>query len=168
MMTDVTVCAAPSLRSRRQRGFTLIEMLVVLMIAGLLLAFVTLVPSSNRRSALSEDAQRLAAMLESASDEAQIRSASIAWQPDRGGYRFYQRGANGAWLPLADDMLGPQRWGAAVSAVSIRYAGSGETIPRVILADESIDLPVTVTLRSGNLEVQVIGTGIGSFEVKQP
>jgi general secretion pathway protein H len=153
---------------RSSMGFTLLEMLVVLMIAGMLVAVVALAPSRNRRTDLAEEAQRLATMLETADDEAQIRSASIAWQPVDGGYRFYQRAENGTWQPIADDLLKPRRWGDEVTTVSIRYTGSGETTPRIVFGDESIDVPVTVTLGSGSDQLQVMGTGIGNFAVRRP
>ncbi|HEY3598574.1 MAG TPA: type II secretion system minor pseudopilin GspH [Paraburkholderia sp.] len=152
---------------RRAGGFTLLEMLVVLVIAGLLVAVVALAPSHNRRTDLAEEAQRLATLLESAADEAQIRSASIGWQPVDGGYRFYQRTENGKWQPLADDVLGPHRWSTDVTGVSIRYTG-GDQIQRVVLGDESIDTPVTITLSSGAVRLQVVGTGIGNFAVQRP
>nr|WP_323120572.1 type II secretion system minor pseudopilin GspH [Burkholderia alba] len=155
-------------RSRAQRGFTLLEMLVVLLIVGLLVAVVALAPSRNRRTDLDEEAQRLATLLESAGDEAQIRSASIAWQPVDGGYRFYQRAANGAWKPLSDDLLRPYRWHTDVTGVSMRYTGSGDAIPRVVVGNESIDVPVTITLSSGTVRLLVVGTGIGGFAVKRP
>ncbi len=50
---------------RTAAGFTLLEMLVVLVIVGLLVAVVTLAPSRNRRTDLAEEAQRLANLLES-------------------------------------------------------------------------------------------------------
>lgn len=153
---------------RRMAGFTLIEMLVVLLIAGLLLSVVALAPTRNRRGDLAEEAQRLATMLESADDEAQVRSASIAWQPVDGGYRFYQRAENGNWQPLADELLAPHRWGAAVTGVSIHYSGSGEAVSRVVFGDESINVPVTVTLDAGAAHLRVVGTGIGNFAVMQP
>ena len=71
----------PRTARRAAAGFTLLEMLVVLVIAGLLVAVVTLAPSRNRRTDLAEEAQRLANLLESAGDEAQVRSMPIAWQP---------------------------------------------------------------------------------------
>src|ERR1700761_5635640 len=95
---------------RKSAGFTLIEMLVVLMIAGLLIAVVTLAPARNRRTDLDEEAQRLATLLESADDEAQIRSVSIAWEPTNGGYAFYERTEGGRWRPLVDDLLKPYHW----------------------------------------------------------
>ncbi|MXN76983.1 prepilin-type N-terminal cleavage/methylation domain-containing protein [Burkholderia sp. 4701] len=154
--------------ARRAAGFTLLEMLVVLMIVGLLVAVVTLAPSRNRRTDLAEEAQRLASLLESAGDEAQVRSTPIAWQPVGGGYRFVQRTESGAWSPMTDDLFRARRWGTAVTAVTVRYTGGGEPIARVVLGDESIDVPVTITLSSGDARLLVVGTGIGNFIVQRP
>lgn len=154
--------------ARRAAGFTLLEMLVVLMIVGLLVAVVTLAPSRNRRTDLAEEAQRLASLLESAGDEAQVRSTPIAWQPVGGGYRFVQRTESGAWSPMTDDLFRARRWGTAVTAVTVRYTGGGEPISRVVLGDESIDVPVTITLTSGDARLLVVGTGIGNFVVQRP
>lgn len=158
----------PRLRDARQRGFTLLEMLVVLLIAGLLIAVTALAPTRNRRTDLNEEAQRLATMLESADDEAQVRSASIAWEPVNGGYMFYQRTESGAWRPLVDELLKPYRWGAAVTGISIRYSGSGDVASRVVFGDESINVPVTVTLSSGAVSLDVVSTGVGNFSVRRP
>ncbi|KVN33363.1 type II secretion system protein GspH [Burkholderia pyrrocinia] len=154
--------------NRRAAGFTLLEMLVVLMIVGLLVAVVTLAPSRNRRTDLAEEAQRLASLLESAGDEAQVRSTPIAWQPVGGGYRFVQRTESGAWSPMTDDLFRARRWGTAVTGVTVRYTGGGEPIARVVLGDESIDVPVTITLSSGDARLLVVGTGIGNFVVQRP
>jgi general secretion pathway protein H len=169
MPTLVRGSDAPSrTASNRQRGFTLLEMLVVLMIAGMLIAVVALAPSRNRRTDLGEEAQRLATMLESADDEAQVRSASIAWEPVGGGYAFFERAGNGAWRPLDDDLLKPYRWGAEVTGVAIHYTGSGDAVSRVVFGDESISVPVTVTLMSGSVSMQVVSTGVGNFAVRRP
>ncbi|MGZ2747143.1 GspH/FimT family pseudopilin [Burkholderia stagnalis] len=154
--------------ARRAAGFTLLEMLVVLMIVGLLVAVVTLAPSRNRRTDLAEEAQRLASLLESAGDEAQVRSTPIAWQPVGGGYRFVQRTESGAWSPMKDDLFRARRWGTAVTGVTVRYTGGDEPIARVVLGDESIDVPVTITLTSGDVRLLVVGTGIGNFIVQRP
>ncbi|WP_176060813.1 type II secretion system minor pseudopilin GspH [Paraburkholderia sp. BCC1876] len=151
-----------------QRGFTLLEMMVVLLIVGLLVAVVTLAPSRNRRTDLAEEAQRLASLLESAGDEAQVRSSPMAWQPIAGGYRFYRRTEDGAWKPVADDLFGPHRWSTEVTGVSVRYTGSNEPVSRVVFGDESIGVPVTITLSSEGVRLLVVGTGIGNFVVRRP
>jgi general secretion pathway protein H len=157
-----------SCHGHQSAGFTLLEMLVVLMIAGILMAAVALAPARNHHSDLAEEAQRLATMLESADDEAQIRSVSIAWEPVDGGYRFDEQTENGKWRPINDDVLGPHRWGTDVTGVSIRYTGGGDAGPRVVFGDESVSVPVTVTLAAGAARLNVVGTGIGNFEVRQP
>ncbi|MBI0329119.1 GspH/FimT family pseudopilin [Burkholderia plantarii] len=154
--------------ARRERAFTLIEMLVVLLIAGLLIAAVTLAPSRNRRTELSEEAQRLASLLESAGDEAQVRSLPIAWQPVNGGYRFMQRTENGEWRTLGDEQFRPRRWGTEVTGVAIRYSDGGKSLSRVVIGDESIDAPVTITLSSESTRLEVVSTGIGNFIVRRP
>lgn len=156
------------LASRGAAGFTLLEMLVVLLIVGLLVAVVSLAPSRNRRTDLAEEAQRLANLLESAGDEAQVRSMPIAWQAVGGGYRFVQRTESGAWAPMTDDMYRARRWGSEVTGVSVRYTGGGETPSRIVLGSESIDVPVTITLWSGDVRMAVVGAGIGNFVVRRP
>lgn len=153
---------------RTAAGFTLLEMLVVLVIVGLLVAVVTLAPSRNRRTDLAEEAQRLANLLESAGDEAQVRSIPIAWQTVGGGYRFVQRTEGGTWVPMTDDLYRARRWGAEVTGVSVRYTGGGEVPSRVVLGSEGIDVPVTITLWSGDVRMAVVGTGIGNFVVRRP
>ncbi|WP_186264112.1 GspH/FimT family pseudopilin [Burkholderia gladioli] len=153
---------------RGEAGFTLIEMLVVLLIAGLLVAAVTLAPTRNRRGELAEDAQRLASLLESAGDEAQVRALPIAWQPVGGGYRFLQRTEAGAWVPMGDELFRPRRWGSEVTDVTIRYSDGGKSVPRVVIGDESIDAPITISLSSDSIRLEVVSTGIGNFMVRRP
>ncbi|MEZ7520231.1 type II secretion system minor pseudopilin GspH [Burkholderia vietnamiensis] len=155
-------------RAGTQRGFTLLEMLVVLVIVGLLVAVVTLTPSRNRRTDLAEEAQRLANLLESAGDDAQVRSIPIAWQAVGGGYQFVQRTDGGGWAPMTDDLYRARRWGAAVTGVTVRYTGGGDAPSPVVLGNEGIDVPVTITLWSGDVRMAVVGTGIGNFVVRRP
>src|SRR6201995_2470759 len=108
-----TPCTASRPRSRLNRGraagFTLLEMMVVLLIAGLLVSLTAVTMTRNPRTDLNEEAQRLALLFESAGDEAQVRARPIAWQPLDGGFRFDMRTDDG-WRPLRDDLLGPRRW----------------------------------------------------------
>lgn len=151
--------------ARTQTGFTLLEMLVVLVIAGILVSMATLTVTRNPRTELNEQAQRLALLFESAGDEAQVRSRPIAWQPVAGGYRFEMRTADG-WRVLRDDLLAPRRWDTGVTGVAIHYPGSDETVSRIVFGVESIDTPVQVTLYSTVGQVSIVGNGNGRFEVR--
>jgi len=164
--------AAPRARPRRlarsrAAGFTLLEMLVVLLIAGILVSLASLTLSRNPRTDLNEEAQRLALLFESAGDEAQVRSRPIAWHPVDGGFQFDVRTGDG-WRPLRDDLLGPRRWQGGVTGVSISYPGAGDDTQasRIVFGTEAVDVPVEVTLFSAVGRATIVGTGSGRFEVR--
>jgi general secretion pathway protein H len=152
-------------RVRRQTGFTLLEMLVVLVIAGLLVSLASIAMTRNPRTDLNEEAQRLALLFESAGDEAQVRARPIAWQPLDGGFRFDMHTDDG-WRPLRDDLLGPRRWEGGVTSVTIDYPGSDVHPSRVVFGTESIDAPVQVTLFSAGGSARIVGLGNGRYEVR--
>jgi general secretion pathway protein H len=162
-----SVAATPDGRRRvnRQMGFTLLEMLVVLLIAGLLVSLTSLAVTRNPRTDLNEEAQRLALLFESAGDEAQVRARPIAWQPFDGGFRFDMHTDDG-WRPLRDDLLGARRWEGGVTSVSIDYPGSDVHPSRLVFGTESIDAPVQITLFSAVGQARIVGTGNGRYEVR--
>ncbi|TAM53073.1 MAG: type II secretion system protein GspH [Paraburkholderia sp.] len=152
--------------ARRARGFTLLEMMVVLVIAGLLVSLASVSLTRNPRTDLNEQAQRLALLFESASDEAQVRARPIAWQPVTGGYRFDVHTDDG-WRPLLrDDLLRQRGWEGGVTDVTIDYPGSDLHPERVVFGVESIGQAVTVTLYSAVGRATIVGTGNGRYEVR--
>lgn len=151
----------------RAAGFTLIEMLVVLLIAGILISLASLTLTRNPRTDLNEEAHRLALLFESAGDEAQVRSRPIAWTPTNGGFQFDVRSGDG-WRTLRDDLLGPRRWEGGVTGVAISYPGAGNDTEasRIVFGTEAVDVPVEVTLYSAVGTATIVGTGSGRFEVR--
>ncbi|MBU9323305.1 GspH/FimT family pseudopilin [Burkholderia gladioli] len=150
---------------RRMRGFTLLEMLVVLVIAGILVSAATLTMHRNPRTDLREEAQRVALLLESAGDEAQVRARPIAWQPTDNGFRFDVRGEDG-WRPLRDDLFRPRNWDGGVTGATIDYPGSDTEVHRIVFGTEPVDTPVRITLYSAVGSATIVGTGNGRYEVR--
>jgi general secretion pathway protein H len=171
-----TACAGAHVRGRRgaggsgatgpkrAAGFTLLEMMVVLVIAGILVSLTALTMTRNPRTDLNEEAQRLALLFESAGDEAQVRARPIAWQPLDGGFRFDVRTEDG-WRPLRDDLLGPRNWEGGVTGVTINYPGSDSHPSRAVFGTEAIDVPVQITLFSAVGRATIVSTGNGRYEV---
>ncbi|NJO14429.1 MAG: type II secretion system minor pseudopilin GspH [Thioploca sp.] len=88
------------------KGFTLIEIMVVLIIIGVVLSFVTLSVGNGRQTQqLQQEAQRLASLLTLASQEAilQAKELGVAFTPE--GYRFYEWQGQTKWQALNNDDL---------------------------------------------------------------
>ena len=71
---------------QRQRGLTLLELLVVLAIIGFAMAGVSLSLRDNRQTQLEREAQRLVAMLEAARAQSRTSGVSLIWQATSEGF----------------------------------------------------------------------------------
>lgn len=90
------------------RGYTLIEMLAVMLIMGLLLGLVTAIARPDARDRLQLEAERLAQLLNLAAAESQLTGKYIRWTADDTGYRFWRRQQD-HWAELRDnDTLRPR------------------------------------------------------------
>jgi len=87
------------------RGFTLIEMLVVLMIMGLFLGMVSTITRPDDRAVLQLEAERLAQLMDFAAAEARLTGKSIAWTADESGYRYWRSGDDAVWSEIRDSEL---------------------------------------------------------------
>lgn len=74
----------------RQTGFTLIELLVVLIIIGIVTSFAVLsIGLSSETDRAEQEARRLVALMQLASDEAVLSARPVALQVDSDAYRFF-------------------------------------------------------------------------------
>lgn len=100
-------CPLPQSSRRRARGFTLLEVLVVVVIMAIVTVATLLstgLLGDDREIAL--EAERLAALIDLAGEEAllQGREIGLLVEPDR--YRFFVfEGLSNRWLPLDNDDL---------------------------------------------------------------
>ena len=90
---------------RARRGFTLIEMLVVLLIMGLLVGLVSVIVQPDERGLLRIEAERLAQLLELAVVESQLTGKSIGWTTDGPDYRFWRFREDTGWSEILDSEL---------------------------------------------------------------
>jgi general secretion pathway protein H len=100
-------------------GFTLLEMLVVIVLAGILLSIVTVSVTPDPRQQLQREAQRVGQLMGLAADEARIRQQPIAWEADLNGYRFVTEIGGERQLLTSDEMLRERQWEKPMTRVSV-------------------------------------------------
>jgi general secretion pathway protein H len=90
---------------RPAHGFTLIEMLAVILIMGILVGLVKVITRPDSRSLLRIEAERLAQLVDLAATEAGFTDKTIAWTADETGYRFWSHRDESGWSEIRDNDL---------------------------------------------------------------
>ena len=164
--------SSPSkLREDFHNGFTLIELMVVLFIIGLVAGAVVLALPGDS-AALSEDADRFAARVAAARDEAVVSARPIAVWIAPSGYGFDAR-QDRAWVPLNARTLPNQDWKPGTIARIEEAAVEGEKDEaeqgRARFWFDSTGLPnrpITVVLARGANSDRIVISAMG--EVGRP
>ena len=152
----------------RTRGFTLIEVLVVVTIIALLVSLVAVKLAPDARQGVANEGAQLAALLTHARHEAIVIGAPLAWQRTEAGYQFLQRGPDRKWQPMdRDASLRARAFPNGVSVASIetpnKAGGGNQTI---IFLPTGIADPFRITLMLGEHRVQVASDGVAAPSIQ--
>lgn len=146
----------------KQQGFTLIELMVVLVIIGIASAAVSLSIKPDPLKLLREDAARLAQLLQLAQAEARSDGRPITWRWDAKGFAFTRRNDRGAGLDRFKDdpQLRPRRWQSPSMEIRV------EPRQRVVLNAEWLGEPLQIRLSDGQNSLTVQRSAAGRVQVQ--
>jgi len=152
----------------------LLEMLVVIVLAGILLSIVTISVTPDDRQQLGREARRVGQLLSMAAEESRIRQQPIVWEADLRGYRFVTEVAGERRLLAGDDLLRERLWDRELKALAYYEAGRqgptqvllGPGAPplRIAVAREFVQSPWRIEIESevgrAVLDIDEAGRGL--------
>jgi general secretion pathway protein H len=148
------------------RGFTLIEMLVVLLIMGLLVGLVSASAQPDDRALLRVEVERLAQLMNLAATEARLTGKAVAWTANGATYRFWQFSEDLGWSTIVDGVLRertlPQ--GMAISGMRVENMRSPEHM-RVEFNSFGSTVSFSVEMALGDAHYTVANSPIGDVRV---
>lgn len=128
-----------------QRGFTLLELLLVVALIAIASAGVSFALPDSTQSALEQEAQRLAALLESARARSQASGSPVRWRSTEAGFVF-----DGLPAGLLPEGWGSDRVGLAqpqslllgpepiIGAQTVRLVGKGLPVRELLVRTDGL------------------------------
>ena len=161
---NARLCPEKARARRSGLGFSLVEVLVVLVILSMVIGFSGLSLRSLQGRGLSLDAERLGARILAAQEETRLHAQPIRLELDDRGYRFY-RNHLGRWqLIEGDGLLRPRAWEALTAWRDPLASAQESSLNRpfvLAIGAEPVAPPWSLVLSRGEQAVLVQSDGLG-------
>lgn len=143
-----------------QRGFTLLELLVVLVLIGIVASLATLSLGNGAERLLRSESERLAGVLRLARDELLITGgADRALGLRRDAYSLLELvildDASREWQPLLDPQLGPRQLEEGLLEISFQQNGNRRPLPQTRGWEPHVHLSNTGEMTPGLIILRV-------------
>ena len=152
------------------RGFTLVEMAVVVAIIAVLGVAVVLSVTRSPARALGDEAERLRLLLELATDDSRTTGSAILWTATADGYRFdpsLPRDAERIGPPLLlDARLGPRTLSAGLAVVGVEVEGGRVDPPRIPFVAGTVT-PFRILLTAEARRIEITGNAAGTIVIRE-
>ena len=150
----------------RSRGFTLLELMVVVAIAALATAGATLALRDGEATQLEREALRLSAMLEAARAQSRTTGVPVVWRARPEGFEFVDvRPRPDTATGSTSSIWGPRNWLAPETRAQIIQPPGAQTL---VLGPEPLIAAQRLTLQLGERSLMLTTDGLSPFAVAAP
>jgi len=139
--------------TNKNNGFSLIELLTVLVIIGIIASLTRLAIPNNERRSWENETQQLVAILNQANEESILLGVSFEVVIDDQGWRFYRASAQQERV-LMNDLFAPKKWQNPVSVSGPNTFSIG---------DLSQNQAIQITLKRNDLITKLSRDASGRF-----
>jgi general secretion pathway protein H len=146
--------SAPGNKAGRARGFTLLELMVVVALIAITTAVVAFAIPDSSTTRLEREAARLIALLESARTQARSGAMTVLWVPQANG-----SDADYQFIGLPAGLMPPLKWMEPDVRAEVVGARS------IVLGPEPVIGPQSVILRTEDKQIIVGTDGLSPFAV---
>lgn len=148
------------------KGFTLIEMMVVVFIIGIMLGVSALAMRSDGFKNLASDGNQLIKQIDLARQESSMRQTRLFLQVDRMGWSFHTRNAIGL-EPVAIASLKKKKWSQKVDAISSKLHTLKDEKIILELDAEPVGSPIQITVTSNDNVLEIKNNQQGQLTVSR-
>ena len=165
--TLANACAA----HRASRGFTLLELLIVVSLIAIATGAATLALRDSNATALEREADRVLAVVEAARTQSRASGLQLVWLPSADGFRVLGEGQRVDTSRNANAAAGGLTpWLAAGTTAANEDAGgnaqASQRASSLILGPEPIIPAQSITLRLGERSITLATDGLRPFAVR--
>ena len=135
--------------ARNQQGFTLLEIMVVVVVMGVMITFASLsIGSRVNEDKLENEARRAEAIIKLASEEAEAKGVEIGLRFSEGGYRLLRLNESKHWQDYEQGGPLRRRTFSAPFALALTVDGRAVRLPAELTPEQEEALADSATLKS--------------------